>query len=125
MQFDDLTLDNMVWTNEFGTAQVAQALIRGVTGNPILHEQAQPLGQPMRLTGAWVSRQTALALRAKEASAGVSWQVGLDDGRAYAVAFDRREGPAVALTPVGERTEYAATHPYELTLNLIILEESA
>ena len=51
MTLDDITIENMVWVNEFGEAQVAQELVRGVTGNPILYEQAQPLGTPMRLTG--------------------------------------------------------------------------
>lgn len=124
MTLDDITLENMVWVNEFGEAQVAQDLIRGVTGNPILYEQAQPLGTPMRLTGAWVDRQTGQALRAKAAQPGVAWPVTLDDGRTYSVAFDRRNGVAVELIPVGERTEYAATHPYELALNLIILEDN-
>ena len=55
---------------------------------------------------------------------GVAWPVTLDDGRTYSVAFDRRNGVAVELIPVGERTEYAATHPYELALNLIILEDN-
>ena len=65
MTLDDITIENMVWVNEFSEAQVAQELVRGVTGNPILYEQAQPLGTPMRLTGAWVDRQTGQALRAK------------------------------------------------------------
>ncbi|MCE7521966.1 hypothetical protein [Alloalcanivorax xenomutans] len=123
MILDDITLENMVWTNEFGEPSVAQEMTRSVTGNPILHEQAQPLGRPMRLTGAWVSRQVGQALCAKEAAAGMTWPITLDDGRTYTVAFDRRNGAAVELIPVGECTEYSPEHPYELTLNFIVLAE--
>lgn len=125
MTLDDITLDNMVWTNEFDEAQVAQELARSVTGNAILHEQALHQGQAMRLTGAWVTRSTGQALRGKEAVAGVSWPLTLDDGRQFEVAFDRRNGAAVVLQPVGEMTEYTSTHPYALTLNLIIVDTDA
>lgn len=125
MTLDDITLDNMVWTNEFDEAQVAQEMTRSVTGNAILHEQALHQGRSMRLAGDWASRATVQALRAKEAQAGASWPLALDDGRQYTVAFDRRAGAAVVAVPVGEMTEYASTHPYELTLNLIIVDTDA
>ena len=125
MQIETLTLDNMVWDNEFEQPQVAQELTRNVQGGAVVHEQAQTYGVAMRLTGAWGSRATVLALRALEAQPGQAWSVTLDDGRQFWATFDRRNGAAVVATPIRPSTQPQATDQYELTLQLITLQEPA
>jgi len=113
---------NLYWSNEFAFKPVSQSKQRGVTGR--MHIKATPLlyGQPITLTGAWVTRAELLILQAMENAIDTVRTLTLNNGDTHAVLFDLEAG-GLAATP-----EYPLTAPlcnpdaatlYKITINLI------
>ena len=124
MKLDDIDIYNLYWANEFDYEPVAQAQIRSVTGALINFEQAQPVGQTMTLTGAWVSRTTLLALQAKRTTANNTIEVTLDDGRIFTTIFDRSKTPSLEAVLIdGIAANPEANDQYSITLNLQIIAQ--
>lgn len=124
MKLDDIDIYNLYWANEFDYEPVVQAQIRSVTGALINFEQAQPVGQTMTLTGAWVSRTTLLALQAKRTTANNTIEVKLDDGRIFTTIFDRSKTPSLEAVLIdGIAANPEANDQYSITLNLQIIAQ--
>ena len=124
MKLDDIDIYNLYWANEFDYEPVVQAQIRSVTGALINFEQAQPVGQTMTLTGAWVSRTTLLALQAKRTTANNTIEVTLDDGRIFTTIFDRSKTPSLEAVLIdGIAANPEANDQYSITLNLQIIAQ--
>lgn len=124
MKLDDIDIYNLYWANEFDYEPVVQAQIRSVTGALINFEQAQPAGQTMTLTGAWVSRTTLLALQNKRKTANAILEVTLDDGRIFNTIFDRSKAPSLEAVLIdGIAANPEANDQYSITLNLQIIAQ--
>lgn len=122
MKIDGIEIYNLYWADEFDYEPVVQAQLRAIDGALINFEQAQPVGQTMTLSGAWITRPTVIALQEKRRVAGSVMTVEMDDGRQYSAIFDRSRPPSMAV----ELIEGAASNPsdsdiYAITLNLQII----
>ena len=99
MQLDTVTIpDSLQWVNEFEDNQVEQTHDRTLSGALSLQAAVKVYGRPINLVGGddggWISRATALALRALEASPGKVMTLTLADASTHRVVFDRSRGPA-------------------------------
>ena len=103
MQLDNISLpDDLQWINEFEAPQVAQSQGRTLSGAMVVQHASHLYGRPIHLLGggdgAWITRATALALHAKEASPGLVMSL-LDlpghAGETISVIFDRSRGAAL------------------------------
>lgn len=113
---------NLYWANEFEFKPVSQTKQRGVTGRMIVQSAPLLYGQPIKLTGAWVTRAELLVLQAMENSIDTVRTLTLNNAATHSVLFDIAAGGIVA-TP-----EYPLTAPlcnpdaatlYKLTIHLI------
>lgn len=113
---------NLYWANEFAFKPVSQSKQRGVTGRMIIQSAPLVYGQPITLTGAWVTRAELLILQAMENAIDTVRTLTLNNGDTHAVLFDLEAG-GLAATP-----EYPLTAPlcnpdaatlYKITINLI------
>lgn len=113
---------NLYWSNEFAFKPVSQSKQRGVTGRMIIQTAPLVYGQPITLTGAWVTRAELLILQAMENAIDTVRTLTLNNGDTHFVLFDIAAGGLVA-TP-----EYPLTAPlcnpdaatiYKLTIHLI------
>lgn len=113
---------NLYWANEFEFKPVSQTKQRGVTGRLIIQSAPLVFGQPITLTGAWVTRAELLVLQAMENSIDTVRALTLNNTATHSVLFDIAAGGIVA-TP-----EYPLTAPlcnpaadtlYKLTIHLI------
>lgn len=123
MQLDTVTLpDNVVWSDEFTWAPVAQATERTLTGSQVVEETARTGGRPITLEGLWVDRATVEALRTLEARVATEMTLTLPGGAQHTVLW-RRDGqtPAVDAAPLFPEAPdvYQAGTLYRLTLKLM------
>lgn len=95
----------LLWADELVWESVAQNVTTSLTGAVVVEEWARVAGRPITYTGGmpWVrvSRDTALALQALLAPAGVILTLTHHDGRTFRV-MPRRGGessPAVQVSP--------------------------
>ncbi|WP_276681181.1 hypothetical protein [Thalassolituus oleivorans] len=113
---------NLYWSNEFAFKPVSQSKQRGVTGRMIIQSAPLVYGQPITLTGAWITRAELLVLQAMENAIDTVRTLTLNNGDTHSVLFDLDAG-GLATT-----SEYPLTAPlcnpdadtlYKITINLI------
>jgi hypothetical protein len=90
--------DDLVWANEFEWNQNIQSQNRTLSGALDIQTATHLYGRPIHLVGGtdggWITRSTALAIRALEADpSAILTLTGLLDHPAMSVVFDR-SGPA-------------------------------
>jgi hypothetical protein len=100
MQLDTVTLpEDLLWANEFEWNQNIQSQNRTLSGAMDIQTASHLYGRPIRLQGGtdggWITRATALAIRALETdSSAILTLTGLLDQGPLAVIFDRGNGAA-------------------------------
>ena len=113
---------NLYWSNEFAFKPVSQSKQRGVTGRMIIQSAPLVFGQPITLTGAWITRAELLVLQSMENAIDTVRVLTLNNGDTHSVLFDLDAGGLVATS------EYPLTAPlcnpdadtlYKITINLI------
>lgn len=126
MKLDALSLpDNLYWQDEQSHRFFAQSKERSVSGALILDYQALQFGQPITLSGGWISRADLQQLQSLAATPAVKRQLTLNDGITHhTVLFDLEKGGIEA------KLVRPATHPdddtlYALTLHLITVQPDA
>lgn len=113
------------WIDEFSGFGVGQTITPTLTGALVVEEVAQPAGRKITLRSngaAWVTRDTVEQLAALAATPldgttlTLSWH-----GTDYDVVFDRSSGDGFSATEVIRLAAsiQGATHPYDITINLI------
>lgn len=121
MTLDGIDITNLVWIDEFQFNQVEQEQTRGINGGLIVQGAVKHYGRPITLSKSWLQRSVVEQLVAKELG-NPEMSLILDDGREFAVIFNRTRGPAVAATPVFDITNAPADWRYEVTLRLTTIE---
>jgi hypothetical protein len=127
MQLDTVSLpDSLVWTNEFEHNQVEQTTDRTLSGALSIQTGTKLYGREIRLVGGdhggWISRATAIALRALESEAAkVMVLSGLLDAPDMNVVFDR-SAPAFESQMIMRYDDPDAATWYSCALRLITVE---
>lgn len=122
MMLDTLQLpDNLYWKNEFDFKPFATSAERAVDGALLIDAQALSYGQPIALTGAWVTRAEAAPLLALEAAPLTKRQLTGLGASPVSVVIDIAQG-GIALKPVFEGANTAADDKFALTINLLTVE---
>ena len=112
---------DLIWTNEFGWAQIEQAAAYTTTGALILDQWTKQAGRPMELRGevdyGWILRGPLETLDAWVRQAGVQYTLNRN-GQRMTVVFDR---PGLEATPIVPYADPEPSDAYTLTLRFLIL----
>lgn len=119
--------DSTTWVNEFETNQVEQTLDRTLSGALSIQVAAKLYGRSIKLVGGehggWISRATAIAIRALEATPDqVMVLSGLPGHGAMNVVFDRSAGPAFESQMVMRYSDPTDATWYTCALRLLTVE---
>ncbi|ADE14182.1 conserved hypothetical protein [Nitrosococcus halophilus Nc 4] len=120
---DAITLpEDLSWTDEYSWSPVVQNSEFTLTGALILEEGTQQAGRPITLQspagGAWTTRATAEALRAK-LLANNDMTLTLHDGRAFTVRWRHGDTPLEAAPVLEGLADPDTDTLYDLTLRLL------
>lgn len=122
MQLDTVTLpDNVQWPDELAWQPVVQSTERTLTGALVTDEEARTGGQPITLTGMWVTRATVEALRSLEAQVATEMTLTLPGGAQKTVLWRRDGERPVEAEPLWPDAPDVLTPDslYSLTLRLM------
>ena len=128
MQLDTVTLpSDLLWKNEFEWNQAVQSHARTLSGAIEIQTAANLYGRPIRLEGGddggWITRATALAIRALEADpTKIMTLSGLNDEAPLSVMFDRSNGSAFESQMILRWAQPGADTWYSCALRLITVE---
>jgi hypothetical protein len=122
---DALTLpEDLSWSDEYSWSPVVQSAEFSLTGALIIEEATRQAGRPLTLQspdgGAWTSRTTVDALRAK-LSANTSMSLTLHDGRQFTVRWRHSETPLEAAPVLEGLADPDSGTLYNLTLRFMEL----
>lgn len=124
MNINGVELVNTYWSDEYDYEGVAQARLRSQTGALHVFERAQPNGQPMTLTNAWVTHSVLAQLQALRKQAGLVMPVELDDGRTFSTIFNREDKSIDVVQVSGSRVEPQSDDLYQVTIKLLIVGDA-
>lgn len=113
--------DGLVWINEYDWTPTAQSQSRTLTGSLVIETAQKVGGRPMTLSRFWITRAVLNQLTAKLAIT-TPLLLTLQDGRVFTVRFANEDGKPIDAKPVFEYTVMSDDEPYNLTLNLLIME---
>ena len=127
MQLDAITLpDDLQWMNEFETPQSAQSLHRSLGGQLITQHASLLYGRQIHLRGGgdggWITRATALAIRALQATPGLVMTLTDLPGdiiTSRSVIFDQSSGPAFGSQMILRHSDPSAASWYSCELRLL------
>lgn len=114
--------DDLVWSNEFHTTQIAQDTKRSLTGAFVVFEDTKLHGRSIKLDSdedsGWIIRSNLLALRA------LSEQEDMDmtlvfHAQTHTVRFDRANGSPIKTVQILECSDPSNDAKYALSLSLI------
>lgn len=125
MTLDEIELpENLIWQDATTFKPFAQSKERSVSGALILDYQALHYGQPVTLTGGWITGSGLAVLQAQEAVPTTKRLLTLNDASTLTVQFDLERG-GIAAEPIWPTTSPDNSTQYTLTLNLITVEPDA
>ncbi|WP_428243011.1 hypothetical protein [Gynuella sp.] len=117
MQLGDITLPDLVWSDEFDWSGIDQTNDRAVNGNMIINQAQLNYGRPITLEGGsdfgWVTRADVVVLHALAMTTD-TLTLTLYDARTFSVVFDRSSGPAVKFAPVLTTVDPDDNTPYSI-----------
>ena len=125
MMLDTLTLPgNLHWQNQQDFKAGVMTTGRTLTGALLVQYAALQYGQPIVLTGAWITGAELAALQALEASPVTVRTLTLNDGTIHAVIFDIENG-GIQASPLYPDVSPDAATLYSVTINLLTVEPTA
>ena len=125
MTLDGIELpDNLIWQDAKAFKPFVQSSDWSVSGALILQYQALQYGQPITLSGGWITGADLAVLEAMEADPTTKRTLVLNDATTHSVQFDLAAG-GIAASPLWPTTTPDDSTEYTLTLNLITVEPDA
>ena len=114
--------DDLLWSDEFDTSQVAQDRKRTITGALVIFEDTKIKGRSLKLESdddsGWITRADLLALRSLCELEDTDCEL-IYRSITYKVRFDRSNGSGIKAVPVVDCSDPSNDAKYALSLSLI------
>lgn len=120
----EVDLPNFYRKDPFAHKAFAQTSDRTISGAMIIETQALKFGEPINLTGGWMTGAELTPLLALESSPTTKRKLTLTDGAIHWVVFDIAAG-GVAVSPLFDIADPDDSTQYNVTIHLLTVEPDA